>query len=104
MIPVGLRAASSVDGKIVRNDLGVNVALADAPGDQLRVLGPVVDHQNLRCGLHNSAYRGLLGSLRFAGFDDDAQVVVVRCDLWALEADFLAHALCLFREVIGHLE
>jgi hypothetical protein len=43
MIPVGRRAARS---SAVADDLGVDARLADAPGDQLGVLGAEVDDED----------------------------------------------------------
>ena len=46
MIAFGLRASISATGVRARHDLGVDVRLADAPRDQLRVLRAEVDDED----------------------------------------------------------
>ena len=63
MMPVGLRAAISSAGDVVGHDLGVDVRLADAPGDELGVLGAEVDDEDrveLVGHVRDGAARGLI--------------------------------------------
>ena len=58
MIAFGLRASISATG-IERDDLGVDVALAHAAGDELRVLRAEVDDED-RIGVRYVRVSGLL--------------------------------------------
>ena len=50
-----------LDAGGVRDDLGEHPGLADAPGDQLRVLGTEIDHQDRTRRIHRHSLRFTLG-------------------------------------------
>ena len=58
----GLPRSEVVGRGVVRDDLGVDVRLADPPGDQLRVLRPEVDDQDRMWLLHGPTVAVVRGS------------------------------------------
>ncbi len=63
---LGLAGQDLLRGHRGWHDLGVHLAFTDPPRDQLRILGPEVDHQDgvkVRAGLHATAFRSGIASL-----------------------------------------
>ncbi len=48
--PLGSQLANPLGGDVVSNDFAVDVLLPHAPGDQLRILRPEIQHQYLFVG------------------------------------------------------